>query len=359
MKTIKIHLFKFIPSIILILLSYISFGQNQLDGLWKSIYVTSYSDTTSGLKYTRILLDIDGTNVTLKNFDGIFKEKEIFTNTGSIDQEKKQLIFNQNTDREKVYPITVDNDYIKFNMGVTPQEEITLKKLVSYNLADKKAMLNDQLIHNFISGYFSYYNDSLGIEFYTDSTMIVTSSIKSSLSILNKWALVDFGNELFLYLSDYGPMAHISEVIENQFNISDEYDTIYTGSFQISKDVIKFNKELLIGIWEQEKPDTTGLSAVPQVMYNRDFYVNEVWEFNSEKATKHYRFFVYESWWETSRNGEILLLTSMDDRKFRILSLDENKLVVNRMNIHGQVYTDTFLRKKSLPNPTTLGKYLK
>ena len=359
MGIFKIHLLKLIPAIAFILLSYLTNGQNQLDGLWKSKYVTSYSSTDSGIYYTRIFLDINGSNVTLKNFDGIFKEKEIFTNTGTIDQEKNTLIFNQNTDKEKVYPITVEKDYLKFNMNENPTEEITLKKLDSFYLEGNKRELEDLLINNFISGDFSYYDESMGIEFSADSSMLVTSSLNNYLSILDKWALVSFGNELFLYLSDYGPMVHITDFTGKQITFFDEYDTIYNGVFSAIEPIMVATKEQFLGIWEQEKPDTTGFSRFPPKMYDKDFYPNETWEFTNKKAVKYYTFFTRDTEWETSRNGEILFLRSTNDIRFRILSVDDSKLVVERRDIYGDVYEDTFLRKKSVPKPTTLGKYLK
>ncbi len=359
MKGITFRFFKLIPAMVFILLSYLSFGQNQLDGLWKSTYVTSYSAIDTGIQYTRIFLDIKDSVVTLKNFDGIFKEKEIFSNSGVIDQEQNILIFHQNTDNEKIYPVTIEDNYLKFNLSESPKEEITLKKLIPYNLANKKANLNEKLIKNFISGDFSYYNESLGIEFKADSSMLVTSSLKSYLSILDKWAMLDFGNELFLYLSDFGPMVHITNFTEDQFDFSDEYDSIYNGSFRVAETEVKFNIELLFGLWEQEKPDTTGISSIPQVMFDKDYYVNEIWEFTEKQAIKYHQFFIRKSPWETSRNNEIILLESMDDRKFRVLFLDDHKLVVERVNMYGDVYEDTFKRRKPDPKPTTLGKYLK
>ena len=195
MGIFKIRLLKLIPATAFILLSYFTNGQNQLDGLWKAKYITSYSSTDTGIYYTRIFLDIDGSNITLKNFDGIFKEKEIFSNSGIIDQENHMLIFNQGADNEKNYPITVEKDYMRYNLSENPREEITLKKLNSFILEDSKTTLEKVLINNYISGDFSYYNESMGIEFSSDSSMLVTSSLKSYLSILDKCAIVSFGDE--------------------------------------------------------------------------------------------------------------------------------------------------------------------
>lgn len=359
MRLLKNSILRLIPIIIFLLFSLFSNGQNQLNGLWKSTYVTSYTIADTGIQYTRILLHIEDSIVTLKNFDGIFKEKQIFTNSGIIDQENNKLIFNQNSDNEKIYSFTIEDNYLKFNLSENPKEEISLKKLNPSNLDIDEAELKEVLINNFISGDFTYYDEFLGIEFSADSTMLITNSLKSYLSVLDKWALLSFGNELFLYLSDFGPMVHIESIANKQMNFSDEYDTIYNGSFWIAETEVKFNTELLIGLWEQETPDTTGISAIPAVMHDKDYYVNEIWEFTVKQATKYHQFFIRKSPWQTSRNHEILLLESMDDRRFRILSLDEDKLVVERMNMHGEVYEDTFSRRKSDPKPTTLGKYLK
>jgi len=359
MRLLKNSLLRLVPIIIFLLISLFSNGQNQLNGLWKSTYVTSYTIADTGILYTRILLNIEDTIVTLKNFDGIFKEKLIFTNSGFIDQENKKLIFNQNSDKEKIYPIIIEQDYLKFNLSENPKEEITLKKLNPSNLNIDKAELEDILVTNFISGDFSYYDEFMAIEFSKDSSMLITNSLKSYLSVLDKWTLLSFGNELFLYLSDFGPMVHIESIADGQMDFSDEYDTIYNGSFKITETDVKFNTELLVGLWEQETPDTTGISAIPVKMYDKDYYVNEIWEYTDQQATKYSQFFVRKSPWKTSRNNEILILESMDDRRFRILSLDEDKLVVERMNRYGEVYEDAFLRKKSEPKPTTLRKYLK
>ena len=359
MSKTRYHLAKYTWVISFIMLTLSLQGQKQLDGIWKSTFITSYSSVDSGIYYTRILLKIEDSIVTLKNFDDIFKEKLIFTNSGFIDQDKKLLIFNQNSDKEIVYPIIVEQDYLKFNLRENPKEEIKLKKLNPSKLDIEKAELEDVLVNNFISGDFSYYDEFLGIEFNKDSSMLITNSLKSYLSILDKWAVLSFGNELFLYLSDYGPMVHIERIADGQMDFSDEYDTIYNGSFKIAETNVKFNTELLIGLWEQETPDTTGINAIPVKMFDKDYYVNEIWEFTDQQAIKYHKFFTRKSSWQTSRNHEILLLESMDDRKFRILFLDDHKLVVERMNIYGEVYEDTFLRKKSDPKPTTLKKYLK
>ena len=89
MGKFKSSLLRLIPIISFVLFSLFTNGQNQLNGLWKSIYVTSYTTADTGIQYTRILLDIEDSVVTLKNFDGIFKEKQIFTNSGKIDQKNK------------------------------------------------------------------------------------------------------------------------------------------------------------------------------------------------------------------------------------------------------------------------------
>lgn len=359
MRKFKSSLLRLIPIISFVLFSLFTNGQNQLNGLWKSIYVTSYSIADTGIQYTRILLDIEDSIATLKNFDGIFKEKQIFTNSGKIDQKNKQLIFQQNTDKEKIYDIVTEGDYLKFNLSENPKEEITLKNLAPSNLDINITSLQEILTTNTISGDFSYYDEFMEIQFNADSSMLVTNSLKGYLSVLDKWALLTFGNELFLYLSDFGPMVHIDNISEGQMDFSDEYDKTYKGSFKISESIPEFNKEELIGIWEQEKADTTGISAIPEIMYDKDYYVKEIWEYTDQQATKYSQFFVRKSPWKTSRNNEILILESMDDRRFRILLLDEDKLVVERMNRYGEVYEDTFHRKKSVPKPSTLGKYLK
>lgn len=359
MGKFKSSLLRLIPIISFVLFSLTTNGQNQLNGLWKSIYITSYTIADTGIQYTRILLNIEDSIVTLKNFDGVFKENQIFTNSGKVDQTNKQLIFHQNTDKEKIYNITIDGDYLKFNLSENPKEEITLKKLVPSNLDIDITTLQEILTTNAISGDFSYYDEFIEIQFNADSSMLVTNSIKGYLSVLDKWALLTFGNELFLYLSDFGPMVHIENISEGQMDFSDEYDTVYNGSFKISESIPQFNKEQLIGIWEQEKADTTGISAIPEIMHDKDYYLNEIWEYTDQQATKYSQFFVRKSPWKTSRNNEILILESMDDRRFRIISLDEDKLVVERMNRYGEVYKDTFLKRKSEPKPTTLRKYLK
>lgn len=359
MRLLKNSILRLIPIITFLVFSLFSSGQSQLNGLWKSTYVTSYTTADTGIQYTRILLHIEDSIVTLKNFDGIFKEKLIFTNSGIIDQENNMLIFHQNSDREIVYPIIVEGDYLKFNLNENPKEEITLKKLIPSSLDIDITALQEILTINSISGDFSYYDEFMEIQFNVDSSMLVTSSLKSYLSMLDKWTLVSFGNELFLYLSDFGPMVHIEKLAEDQMEFSDEYDITYNGTFKIAETEVKFNTELLQGLWEQKTPDTTGISSTPKVMFDKDYYVEEIWEFTDKQATKYHQFFIRKSPWFTSRNNEILLLESMDDRRFRILSLNEDKLVVERMNMYGEVYEDTFSRRKADPKPTTLGKYLK
>jgi len=354
MRVFKYHLLKLFPIIGFILFSCVTSGQNRLDGIWKSTYVTSHSLADTGIQYIRILLEIENSSIALKNFDGIFQEKEIFTNAGTIDQKKGILKL-----KDREYNITVKNDYLEFTLNDNPKEVIKFKKLKSFKLSSQREELRQMLSNNFIAGDFTYYDEDLNLEFNTDSSMIVTNSLKSYLAILDYWALVEFGEELFLYLSDFGPMIHITNLNENQIEFIDEYDTIYNGTFKTTESIIVATKEQLMGIWEQEKPDTTGFSRFPQKMYDKDFYLNETWEFTNEKAVMYHAFFKRNTEWETSKNGEILFLRSINDTRFRILSVDDNKLVVERRDIYGKVYQNTFIKRKSVPKPTTLRKYLK
>ncbi|MBN2174299.1 MAG: hypothetical protein JW731_09215 [Bacteroidales bacterium] len=332
-------------------------GQESIDGLWKSIYNLESNTDDSVINYTRIILKIDGSEGELQNYDRYFSEKKVFTNRLKIDKEELTLSFYPDSGDIKTYKFKTVDTGLDIIFNEDPLQIIRFNKLQEYNLGGKKEELFDFLTNNAIKGTFEYYDEDLEMEFHPDSTMLVTNSVKSYLTILNKWTLLENNLELFIYLSDFGPMVQMTRIAPGRIDFVDEFDQIYNGYFEKTSPEIKFDKNKLLGIWEQEKPDTTGFSSIPAKMGDREFYPQEVWEFSEIKAVKHHRFFTRDTDWETSKNGELIILESTNDGYFRILSLDDKKLAVERRTIYGEFIRDTFLRRKSLPKPTTPNKY--
>jgi hypothetical protein len=343
--------------IVLVLSTNISFGQESLDGIWKSVYELESYPEDSLISYTRIFFIIDGNSASIKNYDRAMDEKEIFANTFILNKEEQNLVFDEDTSDVKKYKFEFKNGFFDVTFSEEPSQIIRFKKLEKFGLGDQDKVLTDFLVNNAIKGTFTYYDEDLHLEFFEDHKMWVTNSLKSYLTVLNRWNTFKVDNELFIYLSDFGPMVQVTDISDERIDFIDEYDQKYTGHFSKAKTEIKFDKNNLIGVWEQERTDTTGIAMIPRKMGNRDFYMNEFWDFQEEKATKYHRFFVRETEWETSRNGELILLKSTEDQRFRILSLDDNRLVVERSDIYGSVYQDSFIRKKSVPNPKPFNKY--
>jgi len=65
---------------------------------------------------------------------------------------------------------------------------------------------------------------------------------------------------------------------------------------------------------------------------------------------------------ETSRNGEMvqfLMFNEISNHQFRILSLDKDNLIVERLDVYGEVRTDTLVKQKKMPAPVKLKDFFK
>jgi hypothetical protein len=65
---------------------------------------------------------------------------------------------------------------------------------------------------------------------------------------------------------------------------------------------------------------------------------------------------------EISRSGEMvqfLMFNEIMNHQFRIISIDKEKLVVERLDISGKPHINTLLKQKKIPVPMKLKDYFK
>ncbi len=333
------------------------------DGLWKANYVVTYGEGDSVTGLAKILLKIEGDGFTLVNYDNLMVDKKPFSNSGIINPGENVLIFNKDSINEKRigYSISADG-YLSIITGSNPKSRMVFSKLEKHNLGSFKDEMKKSFIENNYLFEFSYFEEPVEIEFHQDKSFTVVNTVKPCFPVFSKWDILTFDGELFVYFSDMAPFVQITEYKDGVYKCRDESDKVYTGKFTKTGNRVKFNRELLPGIWEQKNAVEINYGKVPASLLSRDFYPKQVWIFSDSTVRRYEDFRTSESPMEISGNCEMLSFIAFNSdsyRRFRILHLDKEMLVVERYYGDLGVKQDTLLRQKKMPKATTLEDYLK
>jgi len=351
-----------IPAIGLFFLSFTSVPETP-DGLWKANYVVTYSEGDSTVSLAKILIKIDGESFTLANFDNLFTDNEAFINEGTVDMEESFLIFNKDSINEKHIKFSISNDgHLSIITGKNEETKMVFSKLQKHNLGNLEGEMQKSFQENNFTFDFSYFDDPIEIEFHDDNTFMVVNTVKPFFPVFSKWEILTFDGELFVYFSGMAPFVQITKYDNGIYECFDESDKIYTGKFIKTESDIKFDKKLLTGIWEQKNAVDIDYRKVPVSLLSKEFYPRQVWIFSDSTAKRFEDFRTAESPMEISKNGEMVTFIAFNSdsyRRFRILQLTKEQLIVERYYGELGVKQDTLLRQKKIPKPTTLEDYLK
>jgi hypothetical protein len=351
-----------IPAFGVLFLSF-TFLPGSPDGLWKANYVAAYEDGDTVVSLAKILLNIEDNNFTLVNYDDIFVDKKPFSNSGTINPDESILIFNKDSVNEKQLKFVISDDgHLSIKTGNNPNSEMVFSKLAKYNLGNLKDEMTESFLKNNYLFEFSYFNESVELEFNADKTFTVVNTVKPFFPVFSKWDILSYDGELFVYFSGMAPFVQITGYDNGVYECFDESDNHYTGRFIKTDNQIRFDKNLLSGIWEQKNAVDIDFNKVPGSLLSKDFYPRQVWIFSDSTAKKYEDFRISESPFEVSKNVEMITFLAFNSdsyRNFRILDLNETQLIVERYYGDFGVKQDTLIRKKKIPKATTVNDYLK
>ena len=351
-----------IPVIGILFLSF-TFAPGTPDGLWKANYVVTYSGGDSTVSLAKILLKIDGESFTLANYDNLFIDNEAFINKGVVNSDESFLIFNKDSTNEKHIKFSISNDgHLSIKTGKDEKTKMIFSKLEKHDLGNLKDQMKNSFLENNFTFEFSYFDDPVEIEFHPDNTFMVVNTVKPYFPVFSKWNILTFDNELFVYFSGMAPFVQITGYEDGVYECYDESDKVYTGKFIKTDSGIKFDKTLLPGIWEQKNATDIDFNKVHGALLSMDFYPRQIWVFNDSTVKRFEDFRTAESPLEISKNGEMVSFIAFNSdsyRRFRILHLDKEQMIVERYYGKFGVKQDTLIRQKKMPKATTLEEYLK
>jgi len=332
------------------------------DGLWKAVYSSTSSEDTL-LQYTKMLLRIEGEAFQLVNYDSYLVEKNFFKNEGLFQSSDSSLVFNSDSINQKKFKINIiDDSHLVIITRENPRTEIAFTKMKKYELGGAKDELEESLLINTFEFNFTFFEEKFEMEFYGGNRFMVTNNVEPFFPEFSKWAVVEFDSELFIYFSGFSPFLHVISMDAEGISCEDEFGEIYKAFFKRIEFQQKFNREQLLGIWEEKSVNTDYLKSMPENLWEKDVYPRKVWEINEESATLYSVFRTLDSPMEISRSGEMLkflMFNEINNHQLRILSLDKDNLVVERLDIYGEVCTDTLVKQKKVPAPVTLKDFFK
>lgn len=331
------------------------------DGLWKAAYAKSYSTGDTLMDYTKMLLHIEGGQFWLINYDSYLVEKSYFQNEGSFRAPDSSLVFDQDSSKQKIYKLEIlDDKRLTIVTMENPRTEIVFSKLTRYDLGGKKGDLKSYMLENSFEFDFSFFEGPFEIEFDKSGDFMVTNSVTSYFPNFSKWEVVSYDNELFIYFSGFAPFLHVVSMDANGVKCEDEFNTIFSGYFKKMELQQKFDQGQLLGIWQQKTANDDYLKSVPETIWDKELYHKQVWEIKEGSATLYSLFHSLDSPYKISKNGEMMrfmMFSEINNNKLKIISLEKKNLVVQRLDIFGELQLDTLVRQKKIPAPMKLNDY--
>ncbi len=332
------------------------------DGLWKAAYATTSPEDTL-LQYAKMLLWIEGETFQLVNYDNYLVEKSFFKNEGFFRSSDSSLVFKSDSVNQKFFKLNiVDGSHLKIITREDSKAEIAFTKMKKYDLGDRKDELQEFMLINTFEFDFAFFEEKLEMEFYDGNLFMVTNNVEPFFPEFSKWAVVEFDNELFVYFSGFAPFLHVIAMDEDGITCEDEFDRIYQAGFKKIQFQQKFNLVHMLGIWEEQYVYEEYLKSMPEKLWDKEVYARKVWEIKEGSATLYSVFRTLDSPMEISRSGEMvqfLMFNEISNHQFRILSLDKDNLIVERLDVYGEVRTDTLVKQKKMPAPVKLKDFFK
>ena len=332
------------------------------DGLWKAAYVRSSSEDTL-LNYTKMLLRIEGETFQLVNYDNYLVEKDLFKNEGFFRISDSSLVFNSDSVNQKIYKLNIlDDDHLIIITKENPRTEIAFSRMKRYDLGEMKDKLETFMLENSFELDFAFFGEKFELEFDDGNRFMVTNNVESFFPNFSKWAVADFDSELFIYFSGLALFLHVISMDTAGIICEDEFDRIYNAYFKRIGFQQKFNNEQLLGIWEEESVDMDYLKSMPETLWEKEIYPRQIWEIKEELVTLYAVFRTLDSPIEISRSGEMvqfLMFNEINNHQLRILSLNKDNLIVERLDIYGELSIDTLVKQKKMPSPVKLKDFFK
>ena len=83
---------------------------------------------------------------------------------------------------------------------------------------------------------------------------------------------------MFIYFSGFAPFLHVISMDAEGISCEDEFGEIYKAFFKRIEFQQKFNREQLLGIWEEKSVNTDYLKSMPEKLWDKEVYPRKVWE---------------------------------------------------------------------------------
>lgn len=312
-------------------------SKEQIQGLWISKYGYLNPERENKIKLNsgvRKIFEISEDSLTIKSFY-VFDKDDDNTHTFPYQVNNEHLIlFEKNgVDTARYMPFACDSNELK-TLFVPENYELFFERLVRYHQASNRMKL-EKLIS---SSMFELKSDSLKINFNRDSMMII-SDLDANFGVYHKrrgeeyrqkWMIDEYQGELFLNVDGLsGFLLHITEVTQHGFKGMLYSQENTTMEFEKVKTEVLFDIEKLEGKWIEYRDEN--------VDPKRKSYEKEVLIIEDSIAYRYSKFVkqrIDTLLWQPNLEREFLLLkylnASGDNKQWRIISLNEEQLILHR-----------------------------
>lgn len=276
--------------------------------------------------------------------DSLIHKKFYFQFIGE-DNEEKQYAYEMNGDELIIFRED-GNDTLQYSIQENTMKmndkdsKVINQRLPKYNQAAKAAQLSKFLL----TTSFEIIEKKINIEFRED-IRFVKNPLEPTFSDLQLWMLDSFQNELFLVIDENGFLLHITAINDNGFEGIQYGKENKVFHFQARSNNTVFEKEKLIGKWERYYDSEHKFNIPPTLPKSHPeylkYYEKEQLIINDSTLLWYNGFRRDTVDWSMNRQQETIFFSgwkyswSVNTRQWDVQVLNENELVVKRINRYG------------------------
>lgn len=342
----------------IIIISFILFSceKPELESESEQVWIGTHNYQNSGSS----LSDNSPRQVYFFEKDSLIYKNFFFQFIGE-DNEEKQYAYETNgdeliifrEDKNDTLQYHIQQDTMRMNYG---NYEVINQRLPKYNQATKAAQLSKFLL----TTSFEIIEKKINIEFRED-IRFVKNPLEPRFGDNQLWMLDNFQNELFLVIDDNGFLLHITAINDNGFEGIQYGKENKVFHFQARSNDTVFEKEKLTGKWERYYDSKHEFNIPPTLPKSHPDYL-KYYE-KEQLIINDSTLFWYNEYrrdtvdWSMNREQETMLFSgwkyswSLNVRQWDVQVLNENELVVKRINRYGlenrgQLEEVKFVRKE-------------
>lgn len=319
-------------------------NEHELQKAWIGKYSLHRMDTENETesKGPRGILEFGEDDLVMKNFYFDFMTDDNNISVVQYDLTGDILAWTE-PDGPVSFHCSVSEDSLSLRYKNDNPREAVFERLPKYRLARKKSELDELLLYSSFKVF-----DSVRVEFRDNSTLIMPNFF-FHLGDNQFWMIDTYEDELFLVIDGMsGMVLHIKKIHPEGFS-----GTLYGRQnkdvlFQKILHEVRFNIDELLGEWIAISDKSIAPPAVQD--QEREYFNGEQLMITDTTIRRSLYYAVDTMSWETNRERDLILLPDLDlpvlEKKWRIITLNEKELVVERMRrFDSQIERIRFERK--------------